>query len=86
MTWISHTNNASHVKVTVQPASQSGPTPIKVLRKTDIICPMIGNPDVRWGKFKFPGPVYYCVWPVVVPTLTVGAERSRLTMGASAEK
>ena len=74
------------VKVTVQSASKSGSTHIRVWRKPDIICPMIGNPEGIWGKFKSPVPVDCFVWPVAVPTLTVGAERLMLTMGASAEK
>ena len=47
---------------------------------------MIGNPDGSWGKFKSPVPVNCCVWPVVVPTLTFGAEGLMLTTGASAAK
>ena len=31
-------------------------------------------------------PVYCCDWTVAVPTVTFGAKRSTLTMGASAEK
>ena len=31
-------------------------------------------------------PVDFCVWPVAVPTLNVGTDRSMLNMGASAEK
>ena len=46
-------------------------------------CPLIGNPGGRWGKFKSPVPVYCWVCPVAVPTLTFGAERLMLTMGAS---
>ena len=84
--WLSHTITASRMKVTVPSASQSGPTPIKVWRKTGNICSVIGNPDGSWGKFKSPVLVDCCVWPVAVPTLTVGDERSMLTMGASAAK
>ena len=83
---VSFTINASHINVTVQSASQSGPTPIKVWRKPGIICPVIGNPDGSWGKFKSPVPVDFCDWPVAVPTFTFGAERSTLAMGASTEK
>ena len=83
---VSCTITASHVHVTVHSASQSGPTPIKVWRKPVIICPVIGNTDGSWGKFKSPVPVDCCVWPVAVPTLTLGDERSTLTMGASAAK
>ena len=46
----------------------------------------MGNPDGIWGKFKSPVPVDSCDWPVAVPNLTFGAERSTLTMGSSAEK
>ena len=83
---VSRKITASHVNVTVKYTSQSGPTPIKVWRKPVIICPVIGNPDGRWGKFKAPVPVHCCVCPVGVPTLTVGDKRSMLTMGASAAK
>ena len=83
---VSFTNNASRVKVTVQSASQSGPTPINVWQKPGIICPVIGNPDGSCGKFKSPVPVGFCVWTVAVPTLTVRANRSTFTMGASTAK
>ena len=84
--WVSLTITDSRVKVTVQSASQSGPTPIKVWQKPDIIFPVIGNPDGIWGKCKSHVLVDWCVWPVSVPTLTVGSERLMLTMGESAEK
>ena len=61
MSRVSRTITASRVNVTVQSASQSGPTPIKVWRKPGIILPVIGNPDGIWGKFKSPVPVYCCV-------------------------
>ena len=80
------TMTASRMKVTVQLASYSGPTPIKVWRKPGMRCPLIGNPDGIWGKSKSPVPVYCWVFPVAVPTLTFGAERSMLTTGVSAEK
>ena len=76
----------SRVNVTVQSTSQSGPTPIKVWRKPVITCPVIGNPDGSWGNFKHFVPVDCFVWPVAVPNLNFGAERSTLTMGASAAK
>ena len=77
---------ASRVKVTVQSESQSRHTPIKVWRKPGMRFPLIGNPDGVWGKSKCPVPVDCWVFPVAVPTLTFGAERSMLTLGASAEK
>ena len=43
------TITSARVNVTVQFASQSGPTPIKVWQNPGIICPMIGNPDGSWG-------------------------------------
>ena len=46
---------------------------------------MIGNPDGSWGKFKSPVPVDFCDWPVAVPTLTFGAEKLTLNMGAYEE-
>ena len=84
--WVSRTITDSCVKVTVQSASQSGTTHIRVWRKPGIICPIIGNPDGSWGKFKSPMPVDCCVWPVTVPTLTIWAERLMLIMEASAAK
>ena len=49
-------------------------------------CPLIGNPDGRWVNYKSPVTVDCWVWPVAMPTLTFGAERSMLTIGASVEK
>ena len=83
---VSLTIIASRVNVTVHYVSQSGPTHIKACRKPGIICPVIGNPDGSWVKFKSPVPVDCCVWPIEVPTLNVGTERSMLNMGASAAK
>ena len=82
----SFTITSARLNVTVQSASQSGPTPIKVLRNPGIICPVIGNPDGSWGKFRSPVPVVCCDWPVALTTLTFGSERSTLTIGASAAK
>ena len=76
---------ASHVKVTVQSASQIGYTPIEVWRKPGMRCPLIGNPNGRWGKSKSPVSVDCWVCPVAVPTVTFGAEKSMLTIGASVE-
>ena len=75
------TIRAARVNVPVQSASQSGLTTIKVWQNPGIICPVMGNPDGSWGKFKSPVPVNCCDWPVAVPTLTFWAERSALTMG-----
>ena len=80
------TITSARVNVTVHYASQSGPTPIKVWRNPGSTYPVIRNPDGIWDKFKFPVPVDCCDWPVAVFTLTFGAERLTLTMGASAEK
>ena len=74
------------VKANAKSASHSKPTPIKVWRKPGMSCPLIGKPNGRWGKSKSPVPVYCWVFPVAVPTLTFGAERSMLTTGVSAEK
>ena len=38
------------------------------------------------GGVNSPVPVELCVFPVAVPTVTLGEERYMLTMGASAEK
>ena len=81
---VSRTITVSRVNVTVQSASQIGTNSIKVCRKPGIICPVIGNTDWRWGKFISPVPLYCCVWPVAVPTLTFGDKRSTLTMGSYA--
>ena len=83
---LSCTTTSSRVKLTVQSASHSGPTPIKVWQKPGMRCPLIGNPDGRWGKSKFPVPVDYWVFPVSVPTLAFGAARYMLNTGASVEK
>ena len=74
------------MKVTVQSASQSGPAPIKVWRKPGMRCPLIGNTYGIWDKSKSRVPVNCWVCPVAVPTLTLGAERSMLTIGAYVEK
>ena len=81
-----HTMTASRMKATAQSASHRGPTPIKVWRKPVIRCPLVVNSYGIWGKANLPVPVYCCVCPVAVPTVTLGAARSTLTTGASAEK
>ena len=83
---LSRTMTALRVNLTVQLASHSGPTPTKVCRKLGMRCPLIGNPDGIWGKFRSPVPVNCWVCPVAVPTVTFGAARSMLTTGASMEK
>ena len=80
------TITAAHVNVTVQSASQSGPTHIKLWRYPGMICPVNGNPEGSLGGFNSPVPVDCWDWPVTVPTVTFGAERSTLTMRASSEK
>ena len=40
----------------------------------------------KLGDISSPVPAELYVFPVAVPTVTFGAERSMLTMGASAEK
>ena len=80
------TITAARVNVTVQSASHSGPTPIKVCLNPGMICPVTGNPEGSLERFNSPVPVEFCVWPVAFPAVTLGAERSVLTMGASAEK
>ena len=80
------TITAAHVNVTVQSASHSGPTNIKVCLKPGTICPVTGNSEGSFGIFYSPVPVQYCYWTVAVPTVTFGSERSMLTMGESAEK
>ena len=84
--FLSRTMMASRVKVTVQSASYSGPTHNKVRRKPGTRCPLIGNPDGRWGKSRSPVPVDCWVFPVAVPTITFGAVRSMLTSGESMAK
>ena len=79
------TITSARVNVTVQSASHSRPTPIRVCQNPGMICPVTGNPEVSYGIFNFPVPVEFCDWPVAVPTVTFGAERSMLTMGASVE-
>ena len=77
---------AARADVTVQSASNSGLTPIIVCRNHGMICPVTGNPEGSFGIFNSPVPVEFCDWPVYVPTVNFGAERSILTIGASAEK
>ena len=77
---------AVHVNVTVQVASHNGPTPIRVCRNPGMICPVTGNPEGSFGRFNSPVPVEFCDWPVAVPNITFGAERSILNTGASVEK
>ena len=80
------TVTASRVKVTVQSESHSGTTPTKVWRKPGMRCPLIGNPDGRWGKPRSFFPVDCCVCPVAVHTVTFGATQFMLTTGESMEK
>ena len=49
------------------------------------MCPVTGNPEGSFGRFNFLVPVEFWDWPVAVPTVTFGAERSILAIGASAE-
>ena len=51
-----------------------------------MICPVTGNLERSFGRFNSPVPVEFLGLAVAVPTVTFGAERSMLTMGASAEK
>ena len=74
------------MNVNVQSASHSEPTRIKVCRNLGMICPVTGNPEGIWRRFNSPVSVDFWDRPVAVPTFTFGAERSMLTMGASAEK
>ena len=73
-------------RVNVQSASHSGPTPIRVCRNPVMICSVTGNPEGSLGRFNSPVPVEFCDWPVAVPTVIFGVERSMLTMGTSTEK
>ena len=86
MTHASITINAACVNVTVQSASHSGPTPIKVCRNRGMIFPVTGNTEGSFGRFNSPVPCDCWDWPVAVTTVSFGAERSTLTMGESAEK
>ena len=75
----------ARVNTTVQSASHSGPTPIKVCRNTGMICPVSGNPEGSFCRFNSPVPVEFCDWPIAVPTVNFEAERSMLTMVVSVE-
>ena len=66
--------------------SHRGHTPIKVWRKPGMRCPLVINSDRRLGKAKLLVPADCCVYPVDVPTATLGAARSMLNTGASTEK
>ena len=83
---LSCTITALRIKVTVQSASHSEPTPIKVWWKPGMRYYLIENPDGRWGNSKSPVPVYCWVCPVDVPTLNFGSVSSLLTTGSSVEK
>ena len=80
------TTTAVLVNVTVQSASHSGPTPIKVCLNPGMICPVTGKLAGILERLISPVPVESWVWPVAVPTVTFGTVRSMLTIGASAEK
>ena len=80
------TITAARVNVTVQSASHSGPTHIRVCWNPGMICPVNGNPKGNFGIFNTPVPVEFWYWPVAVQTVTFGAERLILTIGASAEE
>ena len=78
------TINAACVNVTVQSASHSGPTHIKVCWNPGMMCPVNGNPEGSFGRFNSPVPVEFWDWPVAVLIVTFGAKRSILNIGASA--
>ena len=80
------TITVARVNVTVQSESHSEPTHIKVCRNPGMIFPVTGNTEGSFGRFNSPVPCDCWDWPVAIPTVTFGAERSTLTMGASAEK
>ena len=80
------TITATRVNVTVQAASYSRPTPIRICRNPSMIYPVTGNPEGSLGRFNSPVPVEFCDWPVAVLTVTLGAECSILTIWASAEE
>ena len=46
----------------------------------------MGNHVGRWGKAKLSVPANFCVCPVSVPTVNLGAARSMLTTGALTAK
>ena len=70
---LSLTMTALLVKVTAQSASHSVPTPIKVWRKPGMRFPLVVNSYRIWVHAKFPVPADCCVFPVAVPTVTLGA-------------
>ena len=76
---------ALRVKVNAQSASHRGLTPIKVWRKPGMRCPLMGKSNRMCGKAKFPIPADCCVFPVSVPTVTLGAAQSMLTTGSPEE-
>ena len=51
------TITAARVNLTVQFASHSGPTPIKVCLNPGMICPVTGNLEGSLGRFNPPVPV-----------------------------
>ena len=85
MPCFSLTVNALRVKVTAHLVSHRDLTSIKVWRNPGMRCPLVGNYNGIWGKAKFPIPADYCVCPVSVPSVTLGAAKYMFTTGVLAE-
>ena len=85
-TCLSRMMTSLRVKVTAQSVSYRGATPIKVWRKPIIRCPLIGNPDVIWGKARLPVPTDCWFYTIAVPTVPFGAAQTMLITGAYVEK
>ena len=57
--FVSLTIKAARVNVTVQSASHSRPTPIRVCWNPVMICPVTWNPEGTFGRFNSPIPVEF---------------------------
>ena len=61
------------LKITLKSASYMGPRPMRVWRKEGITLPAQGKSGVRLGRPKSAEPLYWCGWPLAVPTVILGA-------------
>ena len=74
------------VKITLQLASHMDPRPIRVWWKEGMTLPAQEKLGGRLGIPNSDEPLYWCGWPLVVPTVIVGAVGSKLIVGAFFEE
>ena len=84
--WALYTTTASLVITTLQSASQILPIPRRVCLNDGITWPFVGKLAGREGRLSSDVPVDSCTFPVAVPTLTFGADGSKLQITASFAK